>query len=248
MRTIALIAVLLASPAVAAAPAKHHARPAAPPPSMMLPTAPPDFGAMLSVMDKLFPAQPDPDPARLALARSAVTPMWPDGAYGKMMSSFMGRMFDQAMQLKKSDLDSAIGGPAKASATDASVDLSVHDQALAKDPNFDRRIAAIRAVATDEMTKVSAIIDPRMRDGLARSMARRFDAQQLADINAFFATPSGRALASNYIQLFVDPDTIRSLFQSLPEMMKLMPEMMDRMKAASDQFPVPPKTAGAAKH
>lgn len=246
MRSIALVAILLASPALAAAPAKHH-RAAAPPPTMML-HAPPDFGAMLSLMDKLFPPQPDPEPARLALARTAVAPMWPEGAYGRMMSSLMGRMVDGVMQLKKSDLDSAIGGLAKPTATNASDDLSVHDQAAASDPDFDRRVAAIRAAVSDELGKVSAVIDPRMRDGLARSMARRFDAQQLNDINAFFATPSGHALASNYMQLFVDPDTIRSLFQSLPEMMNLMPEMMDRAKAASDQFPPPPKTAASIKH
>lgn len=248
MRTIGLVAILLASPAMAAAPAQHHARPAVPAPGKMLPTTPPDLNAMLSLMDKLFPPQADPDPARLALARSAVAPMWPDGAYGKMMSSLIGRMFDQAMQLKKSDLDAAMGAPAKPSVPDAWADLSVHDQAAAKDPNFDRRVAAIRAVVTDEMATVSTVIDPRMRDGLARSMARRFDAQQLADINAFFATPSGRALAGNYIQLFVDPDTIRSLFQSLPEMIKLMPRMIDRVKAASDQFPAPSKPAGTPKH
>ena len=59
---------------------------------------------MLGSVDKLFPPQPDPDPARLALARTSVQAMWPDGAYGKMMAGFMGGMFDRMMQLKKSDL------------------------------------------------------------------------------------------------------------------------------------------------
>ena len=87
------------------------------------------------------------------------------------------------------------------------------------------------------MGKVSAIIDPRMREGLARAMARRFDGQQLADINRFFATPSGHAFAGQYMQLWMDPDTIRSIFGSMPEMMKLMPDMMQRIKAANDRFP-----------
>lgn len=248
MRYIALAAMLLcAAPAVSAAPAKHSVRAAPEAPAGMSIGHPPNFDAMLSVMDKLFPPQPDPDPARLNLARTAVAPMWPDGAYGKMMTGFMGRMFDQAMQLKKSDLDTATDMPGKATKP-TSAGLSVHDQAVAKDPYFDRRVAAIRAVVSDEMAKVSTVIDPRMREGLARSMARRFDAQQLADINGFFATPSGHALASQYMQLFVDPDTVRSLFQSMPEIMKLMPDMMERMKTASDQFPSPPKASHATKH
>ena len=93
--------------------------------------------------------------------------------------------------------------------------------------------AAIRAVLQDEMAKVSAIIDPRMRDGLARAMARHFDAQQLTEINAFFATPTGHALAGQYMQLFVDPDTLRSMFHSMPEMLKLMKEANDRFPAAA---------------
>jgi hypothetical protein len=203
--------------------------------------SPPNFEAMFGFFDKLFPPQPDPDPARLALARTSVTAMWPDGAYGKIMTNFMGGVFDRVMQLKKSDLASLDPKVAKTSAT--AKDLSLHDQAAAKDPYFDQRMAAMREVVGEEFGKVSAIIDPRVRDGLARSMARRFDAQQLNDINAFFATPSGRALASQSMQLWVDPDMMRSLVSAMPEMMKLMPDIMQRMKAANDRFPKPPPAA-----
>lgn len=253
MRSIALLAALIAAPAVAAAPARHDPAAASAKsvesttPNVMIKNAPPNFDAMLGLMDKLFPPQPDPDPARLALARAAVAPMWPDGAYGKMMSGIFGKVYDQAMQLKESDLAAVGSPPAKPSAASANSDVSLHDKILAKDPHFDQRAAAIRAVLEDEMSKVSAILDPRMRDGLARAMARRFDAQQLTDINAFYATPSGRALAGQYMQLFIDPDTLRSVFQSMPEMMKLLPDMMQRMKEANDKFPEPAKTARTAK-
>jgi hypothetical protein len=211
--------------------------------------SPPDFAAMLAFMDKLFPPQADPDPARLALARTSVAAMWPDGAYGKMMTGFMGGMFDRAMQLKKSDLNVLDDKKAKTAAAASSKDLSLHEQAAAKDPYFDQRVAAIREAVGEELGKVSAIIDPRVREGLARSMARRFDAQQLADINRFYATPSGRALASQTLQLWLDPDMMRSIFASMPEMMKLMPEMMQKLKAANDKFPKPPATpASAARH
>lgn len=202
--------------------------------------SPPNFDAMLGLIDKLFPPQPDPDPARLALSRTAVATMWPDGAYGRMMTGMMGGMFDRAMELKQSDLTALSGKAPKVDASGAGKGLSIHDQAAAKDPYFDQRVAAIRAVLVEEMGKVSTIIDPRVREGLARSMARRFDAQQLTDIDNFFSTPSGRALATQYMQLWFDPDMVRSLFGSLPEMMKLMPEMMQRVKAVEEKFPKPP--------
>lgn len=202
---------------------------------------------MLAVIDKLFPPQPEPDPARLALARTSVQAMWPDGAYGKMMTGFMGGMFDRAMQLKASDLPGIPGKAPKAAAA-KDKDLSVKEAIAGKDPYFDQRMAAMRGVVDEEVGKISAIIDPRMRDGLAKAMARRFDARQLGDINAFFATPSGHALAGQYMQLWLDPDTIRSIFSSMPEMMKLMPEMMQKFKAANDKFPKPAKEAKPAKH
>jgi hypothetical protein len=46
--------------------------------------------------------------------------------------------------------------------------------------------------------------------------------------------------------LWVDPDAMRSLIDTTPDMMKLMPEMMQRIKAADDKFPQPPKEAAAA--
>ena len=241
------IAVALGAAPAFASP-KEAPKATAPPPSQIIdvkPTgkAPPNFEAMIGFVDKLFPPQPDPDPARLALARTSVQSLWPDGAYGKMMTSFVGGIIDRAMQLKKSDF-AQLGGKAKPASVSANTkDLSLHDEIAAKDPYFDKRVAAIRDVVQEEVGKVSAIIDPRMREGMARAMARRFDAPQLGDINRFFATPSGHAFAGQYMLLWMDPDTIRSIFASMPEMMKLMPEMMQKIKAADEKFPKPPSTS-----
>ena len=105
----------------------------------------------MSIFDKLFPAQPDPDPARLALARTSVAAMWPDGAYGHMMTSFAGGMIDRVMQMKKSDLPDFGKAAGKTPVKTDGTDLSVHDQAAAKDPYFDQRVAAIRAAVAESL-------------------------------------------------------------------------------------------------
>ncbi len=126
---------------------------------------------------------------------------------------------------------------------------SIHDEALAKDPYFDLRLRAMRGVVDEEIGKISVVIDPRMREGLARSMARRLNAQQLADINAFFATSSGHALAGESAQLWFEPDTLRSMFGAFPEIIKLMPDAMEKFKAVNQKFPKPHSPASApAKH
>jgi len=209
--------------------------------------SPPDFATMMKVIDKLFPPQPEPDPARLALARTSVQAMWPDGAYGRMMSGFMSNMVNGIMQMKPSDFGDLANKAGKTKASSPADTRSLHEQAAAKDPYFDQRMAAMRGVMDEEFGKMSALIDPRMREGLARSMARRFDGRQLGDINAFFATPSGHALASQYMQLWFEPDTLRSMIGAFPEMVKLMPDAMQKFKAANDKFPKPPSSKGS-KH
>jgi hypothetical protein len=210
---------------------------------------PPSFDAMMGAIDKMFPPQPEPDPARLALARTSVQAMWPDGAYAKMMTGFVGNLFTGVMQMKKSDL-APIGSKAvKTGASAAADNQTIHDKAAAKDPYFDQRMAAMRGIIDEEIGKMSVVIDPRMREGLARSLAHRFDAKQLADINAFFATPSGHALASEYAQLWFEPDTLRSMMSAFPEMMKLMPDAMQKIKAVNAKFPKPAEPPSkAVKH
>ena len=243
---LALLLLLVPTVPAFAAPSKHvSAAKSAHAPGLQM-DAPPNLDAMLAFVDKLFPPQPDPDPARLALARPAVLAMWPDGAYGTMITGMIGGIYDRVMTLKGSDF-AELGGPAAMAAGDKA-DASLHDGLVAKDPYFDKRAAAVRAALTEETGKMSAIIDPRMRDGLARAMAHRFDDRQLTDIGAFFATPSGHALASQYMQLWFDPALLRSLVASVPDMMKLAPEMMQKVKAANDKFPSAPEPAKHDKH
>lgn len=252
----AAIAALFMTTSVTASPAPARKSPArkGPAPIVVVPAGhaatmrpPPNLAAMFAFVDKLFPPQPDPDPARLALARTAVGAMWPDGAYGKMMSGFMGGMFDRVMQLKSSDLAALSDKPAKTEAASSAKDVSLHDRVAAKDPYFDQRMAAMRDAVNEEMGKISAVIDPRMREGLSRAMARRFDPRQLGDINLFFASPSGQAFAGQYMQLWLDPDSVRAMVGSMPELMKLTPELAEKLKAASDKFPKPPASPAAAK-
>lgn len=194
----------------------------------------PDLAQMLALFDKLFPAGPAPDPARLVLARTTVETLWPNGTYGRMTDQLMGGIYDRIMAMKLSDFDK---GAAKAGKPGP--DLTLHQSMLKDDPYFDQRVAIIRRVMTEEMKALSAIVEPRLRDGLARAAARRFDARQLTDINTFFATDSGRALGSNLITIWMDPDTIRGVVQSMPDLIAEMPQMMARVEQATKALPKP---------
>ena len=242
MRLIMLgTALLLAGAPALAHPVAHKPKAAAPAKDAeAVAKKPPfDLAQMMAVFDKIFPAQPDPPPARLALSRTAVQTLFPDGTYARMMGGMMHGVVDRVMGLTQADL----GIPADKAKT---ADTMTLKQKLAKDdPYFDQRMRIAEKVVSEEFAKMAAIIEPKLREGLARSMARRFDEKQLADINAFLATDSGRAFGSQSMAMWVDPDVLRSVMTSFPEMMKAMPDTMKRIEAETASLPKPKHDAPA---
>lgn len=194
-----------------------------------------DFAEVMKMFDKLFPPQPDPDPARLAVARQTASGLFPQGVYGRMMTTLIDTMATRFLDMSEADFNAkdSKGKPAS---------TQTMREAIAKDdPHFEERMAIIRRVLGEEMGKVSAILEPRMRDGLARSMARRFDAKQLADLNAFLATDSGKAFGEQNMAMWVDPDIIRGIFGSMPELIAIMPGVMQRIEKETAHLPKPKK-------
>lgn len=192
-----------------------------------------DVGQMMAIFDKIFPAQPDPPAARLALSRTAVQGLFPDGTYSRMMGGMMHGIADRVMNLTAADFGAKPGGD-KAAAT-----MTLRQTLAKDDPDFDEHMKMMEQVIGEEFAKMAAIIEPRMRDGLARSMARRFDEKQLADLNAFLATDSGKAFGAQSMAMYVDPDVMRAVMSSFPEMMKAMPEAMKRIESETAKLPKP---------
>ena len=124
---------------------------------------------------------------------------------------------------------------------------TLRQQLMKDDPYFEERMRIGQRVVIEELGKVAAIIEPRLRDGLARSMARRFDEKQLADINAFLATDSGRAYGSQSMAMWIDPDVMRAMMKSLPEIMTAMPAAMKRLETETAHCPSPRKIPATPK-
>ena len=196
-----------------------------------------DMSHMMAIFDKLFPAQPDPPAARLALSRTAVRALFPDGIYARMMGGMMHGIADRVMGMTAADLGAS---PEKGKAPDTS---TLREKLAKGDPEFDAHMAKMERILDEELAKMAAIIEPRVRDGLARSMARRFDEKQLGDLNAFLATDSGKAFGAQSMAMYADPDVMRAMISSFPEMMKAMPDAMKRIEAETKAKDEPLKPA-----
>lgn len=200
----------------------------------------PDLSAMVAVFDKLFPPQPEPDPARLALARVTVRDgLMPPGAFGGAMGAMMGSMVDRVLAMKESDLDGVLPGTksSKGAKSKPASNKTLHQKLVDEDPHFDERMRLTRGAIATEMTRLSAIVEPRLEEALARAVARRFDPRQLTDINVFFATDTGKALGKQYMALWFDPDLSRAMMAGIPDMIALAPGAIKRIEAATAGLP-----------
>lgn len=203
----------------AASPAPAPSRPAPDPAAVM--------ASMMKLMDRMFPAGPEPEPARLAMARQATLTMFPAGTYAKAMGGFMDQTVDHVLAMSEADFAS-LAPPSPKQAAAAAKPPSTEPLRLAlsrKDPNFDAKVAAGKAFVQTTLVKFGDVAEPHFREGMARALARRFDARQLAEIQAFLATPTGAAYGREMIGLWFEPDVVRGTIAALPELMKLMPDM-----------------------
>jgi hypothetical protein len=236
MRSIVLAAVMLAAIPVAAPAAPGNTPKAVEKAKTAKPNASDfDFAKMLGMFDKMFPAGPEPDPARLALAKTTANGVLPSGTYAALFDDMMGGMVDRVLAMKPGDFMPTTD-KAKGNAS-----LSLHDQMVKDDPYFDERMKIMRRVIGEELIKISAVMEPKLREGLARSIARRFDEKQLKDINLFLATDSGKAFAGQTMRMWIDPDVMRSMMQSMPHLISAAPGAMMRIEAETAHLPKPKK-------
>lgn len=194
-----------------------------------------DMSKIMGVLDKMFPAQPEPAPHRLALARTTAAGLLPNGTYASMFDEFATAMIDHVLSLSAADFDVKDSKGKPASKT------TLRQEIGKEDPHFDERLRIMRKVVGEELVKISAVMEPQMREGLARSIARRFDEKQLAEINAFLATDSGRAFAGQTMRMWIDPDVMRSMVKSVPHMISAMPGALMRLEAETAHLPKPKK-------
>ena len=184
------------------------------------------------------------DPARLALARKTIEFVWPLGTYQRMMSASLDQMMDTMMSsmfdMKLGDMVSTTGK--EMTEEDKKIaQTTMREAILKKDPHFEERMRITNKVMMSEMGAVLGKMEPAIREGLAKAYAKKFDARQLADLNTFFQTPTGRVFAAESLLLFTDPEMMTAMTGSMPELMKSMPVIMEKVKKATAHLPEPPK-------
>lgn len=167
------------------------------------------------------PPLPAPDPERLVVAERLVDRIWPLGTYRRMMTATMQGTIGVLSGLGEAAADT---GPSGSKTTRRAQHeartgrpLPGSDSPSAGGSDFDQQagMAEMNAV----LAPIFDRIEPPLRSAIARVYARRYDLTQLAELEAFFSTPTGAAYASDSLTLMSDPEMIAAMQGSMGEMM-----------------------------
>lgn len=196
--------------------------------------------AVPAPQDTAAPADPAPiDPARLEAATRAADFIFPTGTYAKMMdrtlNGMMKPMMDSVGRIPLRDLAAMTGAD---EAHLARIGDGKLDEVMAiLDPAYKERMAVGVPAMVKAIQGMVTEFEPVMKKGLSRAYARRFDATQLAELNTFFATPTGKVFAENSMLIFTDPEIMNTMQDMVPMMMKRMPAIMKSMEGEMARFP-----------
>lgn len=198
--------------------------------------------AFLALSMPVLAAEPAPasaaDSARLTLAEQTVDYVFPAGTYSRMMGQTMDKMMDaildSAMGMPLQDLTNVAGGKA----------IEVGKGSLAEmmqiyDPAYKERMRLSSRTMMTEMGALMTRFEPDIRSGLASAYAKRFDSAQLGELNRFFATPTGKAYAADSYIIMMSPDVMEKMQALMPEVIRSMPAIVEKVKRATEKLPRP---------
>ena len=202
--------------------------------------SPGELDEFAGIMAGLFQTEPltEEQNARLPAAQAVVGEMMPDGFYGEMMAGMMDKML-RPMLTMFSQPEFVLGArlTVDAEAIEALEEAEQAELTAMLDPAYQARGDAMVAVLTSRMGGMFTAMEGPMREGLSKAYAVRFDDAQLADIAAFFATPTGGEYARESMALFADPQVMQASMQALPAMMSGFGDIESAMREAMAALP-----------
>jgi len=206
-----------------------------------------EMDEVIALIEAMFDTSdlPPIEPARLALAQQTTAALVPSGSLERMMDNLYGKMFKTIMGQADgaSDLMLSIKTGVesdKIAALDAGTKTAIADLF---DPHRKEREEQITRLVKPLISEALADLEPPMREGMAKAYARKFSAQQLGELNAFFATPTGQAYAQEWMAAQADPEVMLAVAKAVPPMVL---KFIDRAPAIAEGFKDLPKERALA--
>ncbi|MBE5073853.1 DUF2059 domain-containing protein [Erythrobacteraceae bacterium E2-1 Yellow Sea] len=192
-------------------------------------------------MAQIFRADPLTAEQQLRLPASEVVvqKIFPPGTYIQMMNETLRPMMDQMMaQMGNLPLKHlvAMAGVSEDEIAELG-DGTLAELAQIMDPAYQQRQKIIADETMNWMAQLMDTVEPSFRAGLARAYAVRFSESELADMSAFFDTPSGGKYASQSMLIMTDRQVMAAMSEMMPAMFDMMPVMTQAIQERTASLP-----------
>lgn len=205
----------------------------------------PGDGAVGYISNGLFDAQPPPpltpeQQARLPLATALAEKVLPPGALATALQGMFGSILDPLLGGGSAGPDPRTVISRRIAGYYGPDDLT-DDQAarIAEmlDPQWQERERRSRAITDQALGRLMAAMEPALRQGIAELYAINFSESELADIDAFFATPSGAAYARQSYTMASDARLTGRMMGNLSQIIEQMAAVQGELDAATADLP-----------
>jgi hypothetical protein len=198
---------------------------------------PADDAAMMAALSGLFAVEPltAEQQARLPLAQAVIARIMPPGTLQEMMGGMFNGILGPMMAVEQNNPASVISGRFGYDMTASPEDAA--EAAAILDPVWGERRRREAEAVPMLMGRMMESIEPAMRNVMGEMYAVHFTAEELAGIDAFFATPIGANYARKSFAMSSDPRLIGTMMQSMPAMMGTVGDIEAEMTALTADLP-----------
>ncbi len=196
----------------------------------------------LAAMTQGFTVEPltPEQEARLPQAQALVARIMPQGVMSQMMGGMFEGTFSPLIEAAPPQPGAVVlerlGLQAEAFGL-SEEQIAAAAQML--DPAWEERNRREIALLPVVMSRMTEAMEPALRQAMAELYAIHFTEQELRDIDAFFATPSGASYASQSYAMMSDQRLAAASMAILPAITHGMAEMEVQMTAATADLPSP---------
>ncbi|MFC3099758.1 DUF2059 domain-containing protein [Altererythrobacter lauratis] len=175
---------------------------------------------------------------RLPAAEALLDAMLPPGSLGPLMGGGFNQMLLPIRQDQPRDAAAYVRERLGMGSAGLELDEAQAERAASLlDPVWRERQAREAEIYPRLMSRAGAALEAPLRRAMAELYAINFTSAELADIAAFFATPSGAAYARRSLSLSSDPRLAMAAMSAMPAMMQAFAEVEAEIAAVAADLP-----------
>ncbi len=183
----------------------------------------PDEFLKIFALKKPLIELPTPDADRLEVANKIVARFYPVGTNERVMRDAFDNMMipiiDSTLELTITEAMDLFGLPDAynpLSDDEERLDKKIGDLLAETYPQFREKMSSIMDAYAEITGLASEPIEPALASAMARDYARKYTVQQLTEMEAFFATPTGELFARDFMLSTTSIDMIQTALKEFP--------------------------------